>query len=638
MTASATLADGAPSADSSSLSTNSTALAIGALGIVYGDIGTSPLYAMKEIFSPATGMTATPGNVIGAVSVVLWALMLVVTLKYVTLILRADNRGEGGILALTALATMAVGSDVKLKRILLALGLFGATLFYGDSVITPAVSVLGALEGLEVITPALKSWVVPLTIVIMIGLFAIQRFGMGAVGKAFGPILIIWFLVIGAVGVFQIIQHPEILLALNPVHAWSFCLDRGWGLFATVGAVALVLTGAEALYADMGHFGRRAIRIAWSGLVLPALALNYMGQGALLISDTSALENPFYRMFPDTLMVSVVILSTVATIIASQAVISGAYSMTKQAMQLGLLPRMDIRYTSSIEIGQIYIPLVNWVLFSGVIAAVLFFGSSSALAGAYGIAVSMTMMITTLLTWFVVYHAWHINKLLAAGATVAFLCIDAVLVAGCSTKLLDGGWFPLALGLLLFAIMETWEQGRRLVAQALDREGIALDEFAKQVDTPDMHRSHRTAIYAVGNAGIVPQALMHNLKHNQVLHQQNIILNVAFHEVPWITEGERLIIERISETFWRVRLNFGFMDDTDVPRALAMASPTGLVLDPASTTYFLSRQTVVPTHDGAMAWWRENLFSTLHRNAGSVASYFHLPDNAVVELGTHVQI
>ena len=638
MTASATLADGAPSADSSSLSTNSTALAIGALGIVYGDIGTSPLYAMKEIFSPATGMTATPGNVIGAVSVVLWALMLVVTLKYVTLILRADNRGEGGILALTALATMAVGSDVKLKRILLALGLFGATLFYGDSVITPAVSVLGALEGLEVITPALKSWVVPLTIVIMIGLFAIQRFGMGAVGKAFGPILIIWFLVIGAVGVFQIIQHPEILLALNPVHAWSFCLDRGWGLFATVGAVALVLTGAEALYADMGHFGRRAIRIAWSGLVLPALALNYMGQGALLISDTSALENPFYRMFPDTLMVSVVILSTVATIIASQAVISGAYSMTKQAMQLGLLPRMDIRYTSSIEIGQIYIPLVNWVLFSGVIAAVLFFGSSSALAGAYGIAVSMTMMITTLLTWFVVYHAWHINKLLAAGATVAFLCIDAVLVAGCSTKLLDGGWFPLALGLLLFAIMETWEQGRRLVAQALDREGIALDEFAKQVDTPDMHRSHRTAIYAVGNAGIVPQALMHNLKHNQVLHQQNIILNVAFHEVPWITEGERLSIERISETFWRVRLNFGFMDDTDVPRALAMASPTGLVLDPASTTYFLSRQTVVPTHDGAMAWWRENLFSTLHRNAGSVASYFHLPDNAVVELGTHVQI
>lgn len=638
MTASATLADGAPSADSSSLSTNSTALAIGALGIVYGDIGTSPLYAMKEIFSPATGITATPGNVIGAVSVVLWALMLVVTLKYVTLILRADNRGEGGILALTALATMAVGSDVKLKRILLALGLFGATLFYGDSVITPAVSVLGALEGLEVITPALKSWVVPLTIVIMIGLFAIQRFGTGAVGKAFGPILIIWFLVIGAVGVFQIIQHPEILLALNPVHAWSFCLDRGWGLFATVGAVALVLTGAEALYADMGHFGRRAIRIAWSGLVLPALALNYMGQGALLISDTSALENPFYRMFPDTLMVSVVILSTVATIIASQAVISGAYSMTKQAMQLGLLPRMDIRYTSSIEIGQIYIPLVNWVLFSGVIAAVLFFGSSSALAGAYGIAVSMTMMITTLLTWFVVYHAWHINKLLAAGATVAFLCIDAVLVAGCSTKLLDGGWFPLALGLLLFAIMETWEQGRRLVAQALDREGIALDEFAKQVDTPDMHRSHRTAIYAVGNAGIVPQALMHNLKHNQVLHQQNIILNVAFHEVPWITEGERLSIERISETFWRVRLNFGFMDDTDVPRALAMASPTGLVLDPASTTYFLSRQTVVPTHDGAMAWWRENLFSTLHRNAGSVASYFHLPDNAVVELGTHVQI
>ena len=614
------------------------ALAMGALGVVYGDIGTSPLYAIKEIFSPATGIATTPDNVIGAVSVVLWALMLVVTLKYVTLILRADNRGEGGILALTALATMAVGKNAHLKRLLLLLGLFGATLFYGDSVITPAVSVLGALEGLEVITPTLKSWVVPMTIVIMIGLFAIQRLGTGAVGKAFGPVLIVWFAVLAVIGALQVSRNPQILLSLNPQYAWQFCVERGWGLFTTMGAVALVLTGAEALYADMGHFGRRAIRIAWNGLVLPSLALNYMGQGALLMSDPAALENPFYMMFPESLLVPVVILSTLATIIASQAVISGAYSMTKQAMQLGLLPRMDIRYTSSSEMGQIYIPLVNWVLFIGVIAAVLSFGSSSALAGAYGIAVSMTMLITTLLTWFVIRHAWRINTPIAIVATLFFLCVDALLVAGCWTKLFDGGWFPLALGLLLFAVMETWEKGRQLVAQVLSSEGIALKEFAEQFDTPDIRRAERTAVYAVGNAAIVPQALMHNLKHNQVLHQRNVILNVVFHEVPWVAEPERVRVERLSDTFWRVRLNFGFMDATDVPQALALASLKGLSFDAASTTYFLSRQTVVPTHDGAMAWWRENLFSALHRNAGSVASYFHLPENSVVELGTHVQI
>jgi KUP system potassium uptake protein len=614
------------------------ALSLGALGVVYGDIGTSPLYAIKEIFSPATGIQATPENVIGAVSVVLWALMLVVTLKYVTLILRADNRGEGGILALTALATMAVGKNAKLKHLLLVLGLFGATLFYGDSVITPAVSVLGALEGLEVITPTLKPWVVPLTVVIMIGLFSIQRLGTGSVGKAFGPVLIVWFVVIGAVGLLQIGRQPEILLALNPLYAWQFSIDRGWSLFATIGAIALVLTGAEALYADMGHFGKRAIRIAWNGLVLPSLALNYMGQGALLITDPTALENPFYRMFPASMLVSVVILSTLATIIASQAVITGAYSMSKQAMQLGLLPRMDIRYTSSQEIGQIYIPLVNWILFFGVIAAVLSFGSSSALAGAYGIAVSMTMMITTVLTWFVIHHAWRVNTPVAAAATVFFLCVDVLLVSGCATKLLDGGWFPLALGLLLFTVMETWERGRRLVSQVLSKEGIALDEFARQVDTPDMRRSERTAIYAVGNADIVPQALMHNLKHNQVLHRRNVIMNVTFHEVPWVADAERVRIEHLSDTFWRVRLNFGFMDTTDVPRALMLAERQGLMIEPAATTYFLSRQTVVPTHDGAMSWWRENLFSALHRNAGSVASYFHLPENSVVELGTHVQI
>ncbi|MEO0318400.1 MAG: hypothetical protein RL404_2077 [Pseudomonadota bacterium] len=614
------------------------ALSLGALGVVYGDIGTSPLYALKEVFSPSTGVTVTPPNVIGAVSVVLWALMLVVTLKYVILILRADNRGEGGILALTALAATAVGSKPKLRRLLLLLGVFGATLFYGDSVITPAVSVLGALEGLEVATPSFKPYIVPLTVFIMIGLFAIQRFGTGLVGRTFGPVLIIWFMTIGMAGMFHIVNQPEILLALNPLQALHFLQQRGWHLFATIGAIALVLTGAEALYADMGHFGKRPIQIAWTGLVLPALALNYMGQGALLISDASALENPFYRMYPDSLLLFIVVLSALATVIASQAVISGAYSMTKQAMQLGLLPRMNVLYTSSREIGQIYIPAVNWILFIGVVASVVGFGSSSALAGAYGIAVTLTMMITTFLTYFVVRHAWGMASSVAIGATTLFFCIDALLVAGCSAKIFEGGWFPLLLGLLLFIVMETWEKGRSLVHSSIRDEGIELASFVKEIDTDEIRRANRTAIYAVGYTETVPQALLHNLKHNEILHRRNIVLTVVFKEIPWVPKSDRIEIEQISDSFWLVRVNFGFMNTPNVPRALELCESRGLPIDPFETTYFLSRQTVIPTHDGAMAWWRENLFSALHRNSGSVADYFKLPENSVVELGTHVQI
>jgi len=618
--------------------TTVAALTLGALGVVYGDIGTSPLYALKEVFSPATGVLANPDSVIGAVSVVLWALMLVVTLKYVLLILRADNRGEGGILALTALVSTAVQDKPKLQRLLLVLGVFGATLFYGDSVITPAVSVLGALEGLEVATPDFKPYVVPITIAIMVGLFTIQRFGTATVGKAFGPVLIIWFITLAVIGIIQIGHEPRILAAINPMHALHFLEGRGWQLFATIGAIALVLTGAEALYADMGHFGKVPIQLAWNAFVLPSLALNYMGQGALLIRDPSAVENPFYKMFPESILLFIVVLSALATIIASQAVITGAYSMTKQAMQLGLLPRMNVKYTSSKEIGQIYIPLVNWILFVSVVAAVLGFGSSSALAGAYGIAVTLTMMITTVLTYFVVRSAWRMSPLVAITSTTFFFAIDALLVAGCSAKILDGGWFPLLLGILFFSVMQTWEKGRSLVIEVIQKDGINLQSFIRGVDTEEIRRSERTAVYAVGNSEMVPQALLHNLKHNQVLHRRNVILTVVFQQVPWVSEAERVEVEKISSTFWRIRLNFGFMNTPDVPKALTLCKNLGMEFSDIETTFFLSRQTIIPTHDGAMSWWRENLFSALHRNAGSIASYFRLPENSVVELGTHIQI
>ncbi|MEJ6001451.1 potassium transporter Kup [Paucibacter soli] len=628
-----------------SLSSNHTparqglaALTLGAIGVVYGDIGTSPLYTVKEIFLPATGVALNAGNITGAVSVIVWALMLVVTLKYVILILRADNRGEGGGLALTALAAQAVQGRPALRSALLLLGVFGATLFYGDSVITPAITVMGAVEGLEILTPAFKPYVLPISLAILVGLFMIQRFGTHAVGKIFGPVIVLWFAVLGAIGLVHIQQQPAILAALNPLHAWQFLSERGWHLFAAVGAIVLALTGAEALYADMGHFGARPIRLAWTGLVFPALALNYMGQGALLMGDASAIENPFYRLFPDSLVLPAVVLAALAAVIASQAVISGAYSMTKQAILLGFLPRMELRNTSAREAGQIYVPGVNWALLAGVVAAVLLFGSSSALAGAYGIAVTLTMMITTVLTFFVVRDGWQLPAPLAIGATLFFLAIDALLVAGCAIKFLDGGWFPLLLGLLLFVLMSTWQRGRQLLLQGISSEGLELEPFIESLSDASIHRARRTAVYAVANPETVPQALLHNLKHNQVLHESNVILTVKFAERPWVPEAERVELQALAPGFWRVALHYGFMDEPDVPRALALCAAKGLVIQPFETSYFLSRETVVPTPGAGMANWRERLFAALSRNAGSAAEFFHLPDNAVVELGTRVQI
>jgi KUP system potassium uptake protein len=614
------------------------ALTLGALGVVYGDIGTSPLYTMKEIFSPATGVPLNAANLIGAVSVIFWGLMLVVTLKYVLLILRADNRGEGGIMALTALAAHAAGKTAHRRTILLLMGVFGAALFYGDSVITPAISVLSAVEGLEVVTPILKPYVLPISIAVLIGLFAMQRFGTSVVGKLFGPVIMLWFGVLTLTGLVEISQQPAILAALNPLNGLAFLQSQGWHMFVAVGAIVLAFTGAEALYADMGHFGKRPIQYAWVGMVLPALAINYMGQGALLMRDPGALANPFFRLFPETWLIPAVILATLATVIASQAVISGAYSMTKQAMQLGLLPRMQVQHTSAKEVGQIYMPEVNWILLVSVLLAVVGFGSSSALASAYGIAVTVTMLITTALTFFVIRHGWGYPLWVALAATSVFLALDLLLVISCSLKFMQGGWFPLVMGIGIFTLMATWRRGRQLLLDSIRQNDPELLPFIRALGSDQVHRVARTAVYAVANPDTVPQALMHNLKHNQVLHERNVILTVIFHDVPWIAFEGRVQVTPLAPGFWKVQVNYGFKNTPNIPKALELCSNQGLPINLFETSYFLSREIVVPTKGAGMAQWREALFAVMSRNAGSVANFFQLPNNCVIELGTRVQI
>jgi KUP system potassium uptake protein len=614
------------------------ALTLGAIGVVYGDIGTSPLYTMKEIFSPATGIPLDAAHLIGAVSVIFWGLMMIVTLKYVVLILRASNRGEGGIMALTALAAQAAGKTPGRRTALLLTGVLGAALFYGDSVITPAISVLSAVEGLEVVAPGLKPYVLPVSLAVLVGLFMVQRHGTGVVGKLFGPVIVLWFAVLALAGVVQIVQQPAILAALNPFRAVAFLHAQGWHLFVAVGAIVLAFTGVEALYADMGHFGKRPIQLAWMGLVLPALALNYMGQGALLMRDPAALENPFFRLFPQAWLIPAVILATCATVIASQAVISGAYSMTRQAIQLGLLPRMQVNYTSAKEAGQIYMPEVNWILLVAVLLAVVGFGSSSALAAAYGIAVTMTMLITTVLTFFVVRHGWGYPLPVAIAATGVFLALDTVLVIACSLKFWQGGWFPLVLGVAIFTVMATWKRGRELLIENIRQDDPELLPFITGLANDDMHRTPRTAVYAVANPDTVPQALLHNLKHNQVIHERNLILTVVFHEVPWISFEERVQVTPLVPGFWKVQVNYGFKNTPDIPKALELCRTQGLAVNLFETSYFLSRETVVPTRGAGMAHWREALFAAMSRNAGSVVGFMRLPNNCVIELGTRVQI
>ena len=619
-------------------SSSRAALTLGALGVVYGDIGTSPLYVMKTVFDPANGLTLNQANLIGIVSLIFWSLMVVVTLKYVTLIMRADNHGEGGIMALLALAASSVADKPKLRHVLLMSGVFGASLFYGDGVITPAISVLSAVEGLELAAPSLTPYVVQITLVVLVVLFMLQKRGTAGIGALFGPVMVVWFLVLAGAGLVHLLQAPAILAALNPLAGLEFALRHRWLAFVALGSVVLALTGAEALYADMGHFGVGPVRVSWFALVLPALALNYFGQGALLLAHPGALENPFFRMFPQGALVPMVLLATVATVIASQAVISGAFSMTKQAMQLGFLPRMRITHTSDREIGQIYVPAVNTALFIAVIAAVVGFRSSTALGAAYGIAVTGTMMITTFLTFYVLRYAWKFTLWPALLATGFFFLIDLTFFSANLLKIVDGGWFPLAIGAIVFIGMVTWARGRELLTQSLRADAIELLPFLKSVLADPPMRAPGTAVFMSAEADLTPTALLHNLKHNHVLHESNLFVTVQTQEVPWVPTNERAGAQMICEKCWVVTLSYGFKDSVDVPAALDLLNARGIMLDPMTMSYFLSRATIVPTLGGGMAPWREKLYANMHRNAASAADFHNLPTNRVVELGTKVQI
>lgn len=613
------------------------ALTIGAIGVVYGDIGTSPLYTVQTIFSQSTGIVLNATNIVGAISAIFWVLMLVVTLKYVILVLRADNKGEGGVMALLALAISQTKS-ASISKWLMLVGAFGAALFYGDSILTPALSVLSAVEGLNVAAPSLGQYVIPLAMLILVGLFSFQRFGTHTVGKYFGPIMIIWFVVLGLVGSWHIQQHPEILAALNPQHAFVFLVDRGAGVFLAIGAIVLAITGVEALYADMGHFGRPAIRIAWTLLVLPCLALNYLGQGALLLSNPAAVANPFYLSFPSSMLVLAIGLATMATIIASQAVISGAYSITQQAMHLGFLPRMQVIHTSAQESGQIYMPTINWFLLVAVVLATLSFQTSSAMAAAYGIAVTGTMLVTTILTFFVIRNVWHYPMWLCVAATSFFVMLDVLLLASCSVKFMNGGWFPVALGGVILTVMWTWKQGRQVLLQHIREDDPKLEPFVAALANHYRSRVERTAVFLVSQAETVPQALLHNLKHNHVLHQTNLVVTVLFEDIPWVESGAHIRYKDLGLGFWQITLSYGFMQTPDIPKTLTELKLPQVDIDPFSTSYFVSRETIVPVSGGEMALWRDKLFALMSRNAGSVVSYFNIPANCVIELGSRVHI
>ena len=621
----------------SSSKSSLSALTIGAIGVVYGDIGTSVLYALKEVFGSGH-VPFTPDNVYGILSMIFWTLTVIVSLKYVVLVLRADNGGEGGLIAMLALASQAVIDRPALRKVLLSVGIFGTCLFYGDGVITPAISVLGAVEGLEVISPQFVRYVVPLTLVILLCLFWVQKRGTTGIGQFFGPITLVWFVVIGALGVYHIASNPAILLALSPHYALRFVWNNPGLTFVLLGAVVLCVTGAEALYADLGHFGKKPIRLAWFCVVMPALTLNYFGQGALLLAHPEAVKNPFYMMAPDWALLPLVVLATLAAVIASQALITGAFSVTKQVIQLGYLPRLNMIHTSAREIGQIYIPSVNWGLFVVIVLAVVMFKSSSNLATAYGIAVCTDMLITTTLTFFVVRYRWHYPLALCVLATGFFFAVDLVFWASNMLKLLDGGWFPLAIGAAVYILMSTWKDGRALLNSKIRADAMDLRSFLDAVFVAPPVRVDGTAVFLTAATGTVPNAFLHNLKHNKVLHETNLFVTVHNHERPWIGLDKRIEIERLGHDCWQVLIHYGFKNDPDVPNALQQLKGRGVALDPMLTSYFLSRDTVVPTLGDEMAQWREKLFAQMHHNASSAADFLNLPNNAVVELGSKIEI
>src|SRR5271156_1769541 len=617
------------------------ALALGSIGVVYGDIGTSPLYALREAVIAASGAhheELTRGTVLGVVSLILWALFIIVTLKYVVILLRADNNGEGGTLTLMALASRAVGRISSAATLVTLLGIVSAALFYGDAVITPALSVLSAVEGIDVATPAFHEYVVPLTVVILLVLFAMQSVGTAKVAALFGPIMVVWFVAIALPGLGWIARDPGILWALNPFHGVFFLARHGIvGLF-TLGAVFLAVTGAEALYADLGHFGRGPIQIAWIGLVLPSLAINYLGQGALVYAHPEAIENPFFLLYPDWALMPMVVLATAATVIASQAVITGAYSLSSQAIQLGLLPRLEVRHTSAQQAGQIYMPRVNGLLLIGVLLLVAMFRSSSALASAYGIAVTGTMVVTCMMAFIVIWKMWRWSLLAAAALITPFLLIDLTFLSANMLKVVQGGWVPLALGGLVMLVMYTWRRGTRILYDKTRRLETPLDDLVRVLERKPPQRVPGTAVFLTSDPKSAPTALMHTLKHYKVLHEKNVILSVETTHTPRVEADQRVRIEPVGSTFTRILLRFGYMETPNIPRQLAIARKLGWQFDIMSTSFFLSRRTLRPAPHSGMPRWQDRLFISLARSANDATDYFQIPTDRVVEVGTQVTV
>ncbi|HEX4869197.1 MAG TPA: potassium transporter Kup [Moraxellaceae bacterium] len=617
---------------------STAALTLGALGVVFGDIGTSPLYALKECFHVSHGLAITDANVLGILSLIFWSITIIVSLKYIAFIMRADNNGEGGIMALLALTLRNEGGHPGRRRALIIIGLFGAALFFGDGIITPAISVLSAVEGLGVAAPGLTPFILPVTITVLITLFVIQRFGTGSVGRMFGPVMVVWFSTLALLGILNISRNPHVLEAVNPLWAIQFVAEHQFIAFVTLGAVVLTITGGEALYADMGHFGRRPIRLAWFYMVFPALLLNYCGQGALLLSDPSAVENPFYNLAPQWGLIPLIILATLATVIASQAVISGVFSITRQAIQLGYLPRLDVQHTSSKEIGQIYIPAVNWALLGSIIVLVLAFQSSSNLASAYGIAVTLTMICDTILAVVVARQLWKWSPAAAVAVAVPFLLVDFAFFGATSLKVLQGGWFPLLVGVTVFMVMSTWKQGRQLLFQRLANETMPLGLFVNSIGGGSVQTVPGTAVFMTGSHQYVPHAMLHNMKHNKVLHERNVLLTLVTRDIPFVDEKDRLTITEAAHNFYLIYGFYGFKEQPDVPALLAECAQHGLEFDMMDTSFFLSRERIIASVAPGMAMWREKLFVAMSRNAAAATDFFQIPTNRVVELGTQIEI
>ena len=626
---------------SSSRRTVPLALVVGAVGVVFGDIGTSPLYTIKEMFNPHFGLTPDPQTVMGLLSLGFWSLLLVVTLKYVLVIMRADNGGEGGIMALTALAQRSLDSGSRLAYVVGILGIFGAALFFGDGMITPPITVLGAVEGLEVLSPGFKPWVVPLSLAILTGLFAFQRMGTAKVGRVFGPVMVTWFIALAGFGLLNIIAGPGVLRAVNPYWALQFFATHGWHAALVLGAVVLTITGGEALYADMGHFGKQPIRWGWFGFVLPALVLNYFGQGAVLLRDPAAVANPFYLSIPAWAQVPMIVLATVAAAVASQAVITGAFSVTAQAMKLGYLPRLKIRYTSHDAMGQVYVPSVNAMLFVAVVLITVGFQSTAALATAYGLSVTGTMLIDTLLLAVVAYTSWPDARRWVLPLCAGFFIIDMAFLLANAAKLFSGfgAWVPLMIGVAAFTLMRTWRRGRELLHGEIEKAGVRSQSFVPGLLLDPPMRVPGTAVFLTSDKGVVPPALLQNLKHNRVLHERNVFLSCQALQVPYVAKADRLKLESIGEKFHSVTITYGFMEAPDVPQALMSSCDNGgIVFDPLETTYFTSRQTILESAHRGMPLWRDIIFKVMHRNAAPVSDYFHIPSDRMVEMGSQVRI